>query len=204
MSASLPFSFRILAILAPVLLLSSCRGARTLTLEERLNNPLFSEYYYDDLVQRMVDIEIGSERKDNAELLGDSARKSIMDETRRSALAAAKEAVGRQAEGRIGSFIPVAEFVKGEVLLLPEALYFGPDFDASPGPQLHLFLTTAVDPRDSTFPDETAIDIGRLENAYGAHEHSLPTLENRDALRTVVLFDSALQRLYGFAQLRQP
>ena len=53
------------------------------------------------------------------------------------------------------------------------------------------------------FPDETAVDLGRLESAYGAQHYAVPPLDYANQLRTAVLYDRELKRIHGFAQLRE-
>ncbi len=188
---------RLFVLLLPLLVLAGCASKPPqLTLEEALLNPLFAEQYYDMLVDLIVELEI---KKDP--LLEDKRKKATADEARRDALAKAKEATKVQREGTMGGFVPAKEFAKGEVLYRENRLFLGSTFETSPGPSLHLFLSTVVDPRDTAFPDDTSIDLGRLESAFGAQQYSVPPMDNPLLYRTVVLFDTKFERIYGFAQL---
>jgi hypothetical protein len=80
-------------------------------------------------------------------------------------------------------------------------LYLSSDFVSKPGTNLHVYLTTVVDPRDGSFPDPTAIDLGAIQTVYGAQQFAVPKQEKPELLRTFVLWDKGFNRLYGFAQL---
>lgn len=188
---------RLFVFLFPLLALAGCASRPPqLTLEEELLNPLLAEQYYDTLVDLIVELEI---KKDP--LLENKRTKAIADETRRDALAKAKEATKAQREGTMGTFVPAKEFAQGEVLYRETRLFLGPTFETSPGPSLHIFLSTVVDPRDTMFPDDTSIDLGRLESTYSAQQYSVPSVDTPLLYRTVVLFDTKFKRIYGFAQL---
>ena len=103
--------------------------------------------------------------------------------------------------GMIGTLIPIKENAQGTVLYKNDTLYLSSDFYAQPGIELHLYLTTAVDPRDVAFPDKTALDLATLEYPYGAMSLQVPHQNAPELYRTAVLWDKKLNRLYGFAQL---
>lgn len=189
---------RYLAPLSIALFLVGCTGQKreNPTLDAHLKNPLFAEWYYEELVQRMVELEIKQDP-----LLQDASKKAIADSTRKDALQKAKEASKKQLQGMFGSFISVLEYVKGEALYLDDHVYFGPDFSSTAGISVHVFLTTTVDPRDVAFPDETAIDLGPLESPYQSGTYDVPPVEDPLLYRTMVLFDTSLGRIHGFAQL---
>jgi len=174
----------------------SSRGTHQFILEEQLKNPLFAEWYYEELTQRMVELEIKQDP-----LLKDERKKVASDATRREALQKAKEAGKKQLQGMLGSLISILEETTGEVLYVDDAVYFGPDFFATPGISMHVFLTTVVDPRDVTFPDETAMDLGPMQSPYDTGAYPVPPVENPLLFRTVVLLDTTLNRIHGFAQL---
>lgn len=182
------------AVLCTSLMLTACTGATAL--DNHFENPLYAEWYYQDLVDEMVELVL---REDP--LTKDEKKLSIIDDTRRNALQLQKEAEAQQNEGLMGGFVSDIATTRGEALLLENMLYLGQDFDTIPGPSLRLYLTTAVDPRDAAFPDETAIDLGALKNAYGAQAYALPENDEEVNYRTLVLWDEKLERLYGFAQL---
>lgn len=189
---------RSLLLAAPLLLtLAACAApsADTVTLESRMRNPLYAERYYDDLVEQMVNLVLQEDP-----LTTDEAKNALIDETRVSGLRSAQDATDRQREGIIGNIVSDAGYARGETLLLDGTLYVGPDFETIPGPDLHMHLTAALDPRMGTYPDETAIDLGPVSSAYGAHAYALPA-DAAENLRTVVLYDHDLERVYGFAQL---
>jgi hypothetical protein len=184
---------------ASVLTLTACSAQeRSQNLESLLQNPLFAERYAEEIVQSMVEMKIAQDP-----LLEEAGKEAIVDSTRQDWNQRAADAKQLQREGRLGLFIPIKEHVTGEVLVKDSILYFGPTFEVMPGPALHLYYTTAVDPRDVEFPDETAIDLGLLQSPYGAQQFTLPVLENPIHYRTIVLWDAALERLYGFAQISE-
>ena len=187
-----------IAFLSVALLLIGCTAqvVENQPLDAQLQNPLFAEWYYEELVQRMVELEIKQDP-----LLQDATKKAVADSTRKEALQKSKEATKKQLQGTMGSLISILEETNGEVLFLNNHLYFGPDFAATPGISLHIFMTTAVDPRDVSFPDETAIDLGPLQSPYDPGMYAVPPVEDPLLYRTVVLFDTTLKRIHGFAQL---
>lgn len=178
------------------MLLAGCSPELSVQLQDRLKNPLYAEQYYDLLLDRMVDLKI---REDP--ILKDSAKAAVIEDTRLSALMRTKEANTAQREGMLGAFISGVEEAHGEALLTESALYLGPTFETYPGPSLHVLLTTVVDPREGIFPDPTSVDLGAIEDPFGAQTFSVPKLENASAYRTVVIWDTKLERIYGFAQL---
>src|SRR3989344_6722607 len=102
---------KLLSLTSVLLLLSACTGRppQGMSLEERLKNHLFAEAYYDTLLDRMVELDIQDDP-----LLEDSGKASIVENTRRDALAKAKEATRKQREGLVGSFVPAKEQAGGE------------------------------------------------------------------------------------------
>lgn len=188
---------KLITLALSTLLLGACNAAgKNLSLETQLTNPLYTERYAETLVDRMVELEI---REDP--LLEDERKKKIADDARVKWLKIARDARKKQREGTQGNFITANEYAHGEVLYVDNTLYLGTTFESDPGPSLHLFLTTIVDPRDIEFPDETSLDLGRLESAYGAQQYPVPQVEDPLLYRTAVLWDTKLERLYGFAQL---
>ena len=164
-----------------------------------LSNPLFAERYAEDMVDRMAAIEIYKE-----DIIEDEDKKKIIDSTKDEWLDVARKARSNQRDGMLGSLLSIKEEVVGEVLLTKEALHFGPYFKTVAGPSLHVFVTTVVDPRDIEFPDETSIDLGLLKNPIGAQSYKVTGITKLTDYRTVVVWDTSLDRLYGFSQLNVP
>jgi hypothetical protein len=182
------------------LALVACSGQQQpQNLESLLQNPLFAEQYADEIVQSMVEIKLSQDDT----LQEEPDMEGVIDNLRQTWNARANEATKQQREGRSGDFIPIKEYVRGEVLVKDARLYLGPQFEMVPGPAIHLYYTTTVDPRDVEFPDETAIDLGEIQSPYGTQTYELPVLENPITYRTVVLWDTTLERLYGFAQISE-
>lgn len=169
---------------------------RSNALEEHLKNPLFAEQYFENLVQRMVELVIQQDQ-----ILDNESKKAIADNVRREGLEKAKDATQTQLKGTYGEFLSASEWAKGEALYVNDTLYFGPDFQVDPGPSLHVFLTTVVDPRLESFPDSSALDLDQIQSMVGDQSYPVPKVENPLLYRTVVLFDTVLERMYAFAQL---
>lgn len=192
---------RLFLLATTTLLLAGC-GSTEISLKQQLENPLFAEYYYDDLVERLVNIEIYKDAfPENVELLNDPARKEIMDAARREGLRLSKEAVKLQERGKRGGIVPVLEKARGEVLVWEDRVFFGPDFDLPPGPNLHLYLSEMIDPRDGDFPDASALDLGVLQNPYGTSSQMFPKVDLAN-YQSLAIYDASLQRLHAFAQIR--
>lgn len=185
---------------ASALLLGACTsGSATSTdLQDQLKNPLYAEYYYDTLVEHMVNLVL-----QNDPLTKDPAANDVIEDTRVNGLKKAHEATEKQSKGLIGTIVSDFDYAVGEALLLGNVLYVGPEFQTSPGADLHVYLSSALDPRDATFPDETALDLGMIKSAFGAHTYDVPAQEaDAPEFRSMVLFDTKLKRIYGFAQLQ--
>lgn len=179
------------------LLLAGCSSAtEEMSLEQRLENPLYAERYAEEIVDRMVEYKI-----QNDPILEDEQKAAIIEETRKKWLEVGRDARTKQREGFTGFVTSINEPAKGELLYMGNILYTDTTFDVAPGPDLHFYITTIVDPRDTEFPDETAVDLGQLRSSYGAQKYSVPPVEDPQIYRTVVLWDNALERLYGFAQI---
>ncbi|MFA7681492.1 MAG: hypothetical protein WCX61_00510 [Candidatus Peribacteraceae bacterium] len=192
------------ALFASVLLLAGCTSTSSstthpyqMTTDERLQNPIYAEAYAEHMVDRMTELFIQQNP-----LIEDDSKRRIAETTKDEWLARARTERARQKEGRLGNFVEVDEYARGPVILLDGILYFGLSFETEPGPGLHVFLTNALDPRDVEFPDETSVDLGLLLSPFDAQYYVVPPVEDSaPQLRTVVLWDTKLERLYGFAQL---
>lgn len=168
------------------------------------SNPLYAEWYYKDLTEGMMALEI---REDP--LLEDERMSQKVDSIRRDALAKSQEQTQRIRQGRQGPLMPGGdEDVRGRVLLLGSTLYFGPETNIRPGYDLHLYLTSQSDPAapggsgaSLVFPDASAVDLGVMYETYGPSAREVPASEG-DPYRAVVLWDKALKRMHAFAQLQ--
>jgi len=186
------------------LLLASCGSPSAATLqqadtrwEQELQNPLFAERYWDELTERMVNVQLYGE-----DAAKDPRKMAVLDEVRRMAVQKSQEVRVAKRDGIMGSFVTVLETTEGLVLLRGHTLSFSPHFFTYPGAALKIYLTTMVDPREGTFPDAGSIEVGRLESPYGAQEYQLAEVLKTEGTRSVVLYDAKLDRLYGFAQLQ--
>ncbi len=190
-----------LAILGSGLLfLSACSAPKSADLKTLLQNPLYAERYYDSQVDHMVDLII-----DSGALLQDPSVKEVIDNARVEGLKLAREATTLQTQGKIGGIISDTEEVMGEALILNNVLYIGPAFQLLPGIDTRLYLSEMIDPRESTFPDETAVEIGGFNTAFGASTYELSVSgENLEKVRSLVFYDRGLNRIVGFAQMQSP
>lgn len=194
-----------LSTIGLLLLLAGCSGLAGPVSQDPMENPLVAEQYEAELVDHFVNLQI---RNDVA--LRDDALRQAADKARTLALTRAQETTKRVNEGIRGNFYGVHEETEGTALLLDDRLYFGVDFLVTPGGNLRVFVTRAVDPRDEPFPDDSAVDLGALRIPYGAQAYAVPTTndaedaEDSEEVRhvTVVIYDAMLKRIHGFAQLR--
>ncbi len=184
------------AVLTATLLLSACNSHRTTDIATEIVNPLTASRYGDELADRLADLIIESDPVIQEPGMADYVTGKISD-----AKSIAAEARLLQDRGMMGALIGEKQSVIGYALYVDDVLYFSSDFETDPGPSLHVFLSTVVDPRDATFPDETAIDLGEIQTPYGPTAYDVPHQEEPELLRTLVLFDTKLERLYGFSQL---
>ncbi len=190
-----------LALLGSSLLLLAACGApaNSTDLTELLKNPLYAEQYYDAQTDHMVDLLISS-----GALLDDPSIKAAIEKARTEGIELARAATSRQAGGKIGTVLSDSEEAMGEVLLLDNTVYVGPDFMVKPGVDIHAYLSEALDPREITFPDETAIDIGAVRSALGAAVYPVSlSADQTEKVRLFVLYDRTLKYVVGFAQLSE-
>lgn len=188
-------SFCLLA--SSVCLLSACgsQSSQSQSFQKQLENPLFAERYYKDMVDGLTEIEI-----QEPETVG--KLESLITPAKNSAMTKAEEAVRKEHGGTMGRFVSVKANPQGLALLMGSTLFLSTDFVTVPSPNLHLLLTTLVDPRGVPFPDPTVIDVGLMQSPYGAQSYAVPVKdEDLKLYRTVVLYDTQLKRMYGFAQL---
>ncbi len=170
----------------------------TLSLKLRLQNPLVAERYWSEMAEHMADFV----RSKNP-ILKDPVKAAIIEGQRTLALQKVEEARKKETSGISGSFVTPEslEDVHGQTLLTDNTLYFDTTFITYPGPSIHVYLTTVVDPRDVAFPDTSSIDLGALQIAYGAQQYPVSEKSMNPAFRTAVLFDTQLMKTIGFAQL---
>lgn len=183
------------SLVAVTLLLSAC-GPTTSATHDPLQNPLYADQFYSDMVERLVTMQLRNEAPAK-----DPAIKKLVDKERVDGVAKVHEAAALKSQGLIGRLQSETEDAQGQTLLLNNRLFVGTDFLATPGRNAHVYLTTTVDPRDGTFPDPTAVDLGLVQRAYGAQAWDLPARTGTGTLRTMVIYDANLKWLLGFAQL---
>lgn len=159
-------------------------------------NPLVASRYGEELADSMANFIIMKDPAADDPVL----RKIIESEINRGKDIAA-EARKIELGGAVGAFLSMRAETMGYALYLDDVLYLSSDFVTTPGPSLKLYLTTMVDPRDGEFPDETSIDLGIVQATYGQQQYSVPRQKQPEKLRTVVLYDTKLKMIYGFAQI---
>lgn len=179
------------------LTLGACtqNGSRT-SINQQNKNPLTASRYGDELADAMANLVIQDDPAAK-----DPALRNIIDAEIARGKKLGIDARAVQAEGMKGFLIPLKEEAQGNVLYVDDSLYLSSDFITKPGPDLHAFMTTAVDPRDTVFPDKTALDLGTVQSVYGAQIYAVPAQDNPALYRTFILFDVKLKRIYSFAQL---
>jgi hypothetical protein len=178
-------------------LLAACNAPHMTSIDQELQNPLTASRYGDELADGMANIII----QDDPILKEDGVREKIENEIRRGKEISA-DAQDKQSEGVMGGILPMGADSTGYALYVDGTLFLSSDFSTTPGPSLHVYLTNAIDPRDVEFPDESALDLGEIQSAFGAQQYEVPEQkEGAEPLRTFVLFDKTLKRIYGFAQL---
>lgn len=174
-------------------LLAACSGGLA---GHALDNPLTAARYGDELADTLANFII---------MQDPLASQPGMTEYLNGEIAKAKRistsARERQAGGYTAFLLSQKHDIAGEALYLDDVLYLSSDFLIDPGPELHVFLTAAVDPRDVPFPDMTAVDLGVIRSPYGAQSYEVPPQDDPQYLRTVVFWDAKLKTLYGFGQL---
>ncbi|MBM3231254.1 hypothetical protein FJZ28_02905 [Candidatus Peregrinibacteria bacterium] len=191
-------TFPLIGITTVSMILAGCsQSVQGNTLESLLRNPLFAEQYSEQMVDTLTELEINQD----VLLQNESKKKEVLG-LKNQWLDTARNARKDQREGLLGGFVPVHAFIEGEVLLSGRTVHLSPQFVSVPGPSLHLYLTPAVDPRDVKFPDPSAADLGVLPSPYGTQSIELPADAGEALLfRSVVLWDTTLEKIYGFAQL---
>ena len=191
----------LLPLLALSILLVGCQSSDPEAASPLLDNPLYAERYSEELVDSMVNLEIYE-----SPIVEDERKKKIAEKARNEWLAVARDARAKQRDGMQGGFLTADEYAKGEVLYHNDKLHFSPEFESVPaGPSMHVYLTTAVDPRVlEEFPEPTSLDLGAVKTPYGAQSYHVPPVDDPVQYRTVVLWDTKLERLAGFAQLNVP
>lgn len=187
-------------LLLSAIALTGCSGSASL--ESLLQNPLYAEYYHNDLADRLATIELQGDYPANKPVMDNAELLSLAREAREQAVVEAATARKARDRGATGGFVPVAEQVSGQVMLVDDTLFTGPTFNTPPGVDLQLYLSVAIDPRDVVWPDDSAVALGNVQQHYGAGAYSASAdAPEGKQWRTVVLYDAALKRIYGFVQL---
>jgi len=171
--------------------------------EDLLRNPLYSRFYYQDLANHMADYSI-----QNDPILKDAEKKGIIESTRSRAVEHIANANALINAGKKGGFMSDTEYAAGTALLSGGTVYFSQDFNTLPGPSVRVYASTLLDPRGESgsvlpFPDESAVDLGPLKSPYMAQSYVIPAEAKDTAFRSIVLWDTRLERLFGFAQFQQ-
>ena len=191
--------------LITLIFLTACTTAETpsslnLPLLERLRNPLVAERYWSGMAEHMADFV-----RTKDPILKDVVKAGIIDAERLRALERVNQARTLIKQGVSGPFktVSLQEDAFGQALLKDSTLFFDTTFEIKPNPSVHVFLTTAVDPRNVAFPDKGSADLGPLQTAFGAQQYEIPQKKMNPAFRTAVLYDTQLDRVIGFAQLNK-
>lgn len=180
--------------LSASVLLSAC-GPRTTGAENPADNPLLTEFREDNVVQFVTDLQI---EKDPALEDGAGAK---AEAAKSEALQRGKEAKARKNKGLFGAMVAVKEEAEGTVLVEDGVLWTSVDFFVRPAPDLRVYLSGAIDPRDIPFPSTSDTDLGPLPSPAGAQGITIPADPDRVPVRSVVFRDALTQRIIGFAQV---
>lgn len=186
---------RIALLIASLTLLAACSGNST-TLESQLKNPLYAARYGDILADTLANMIIMNDPS-----VQDQKAKANLEQEIEKAKIISDDARREIDKGTMGAFMQDKESVSGYALYLDDTLFFSSDFETKPGVELHVYISTVVDPRDHAFPDASAIDLGPLQSAYGAQAYAVPRLKSQKEYRSVALWDRSLKRMYAFTQL---
>jgi hypothetical protein len=189
------------ALFIAALVLTGCTGSGTAA--HPMNNPLYADWYYKDMVEGMMALEIR-----NDPILKNARMKEKVDSLRKDSLAKSQEITDLIRTGKQGPLMFVSEEVQGRVLMLNSVLYFSPETNIRPGHDLRVYLTSLGDPLQVTgsgstgFPDASAIDLGVMRTPYGSSQFDVPPPPEGSSYRAVVLWDRTLKRMHAFAQLQ--
>lgn len=190
------------ALFLAIPLLASCAapptGPMSLPLQERLRNPIVAERYWSGMAEHMADFT-----RTQDPVMKDPIKAAIVESERTRALERVAQARILKKGGLQGVFLAVGanEDAFGDVLLREGILFFSSTFEIKPSPSVQVYLTSNVDPRDGRFPDDTSVNLGILQTAFGPQEYAIPDDRKDEDFRSVVLYDTRLERLIGFAQL---
>jgi len=194
-------SFALTLVLGSIAL-AGCSSPVSDNQADLLKNPLYARYYYQDQADMMANYNI-----QNDPILKDSEKKGVIESVRTRALEHLQNANAKINAGRRGSFVSDTDYAAGNALLADGTLFFGQDFNTLPGPEVYVYASMLLDPRDGSgsvlFPDESAVNLGPLKPPYGAQTYGVPADHKDKAFRLVGLWDKRLGRLLGFAQLSQ-
>lgn len=181
-----------------LILLAGCSPSSTTTsIEREITNPIVRSRYGDELADMLANIII-----QNDPIVEKPGIRAILEREITKAKLLAKEGHDSVSAGTKGALLPMKADVQGGAVYVDDAVHFSTDFEIDPGINLHVYLTTTVDPRDVTFPDPTAVDLGPLQSAYGPQTYPVPGQDAaKEKLRTLVIWDNTLSYLYSFAQL---
>lgn len=179
----------IIGSLLTMLALTACQANSS-------GNPLTDSRYGDELADTLANLII-----QNDPITKDPTMLQMIKENIAKAKDMGNNARDMMADGMQGAIIAIKEDVVGYVIALNQTLYLSSEFTSKPGLDLHVYLTETVDPRDGVFPDPTAIDLGALQSPYGGQTYAIMSKKDPKLLRTFVLYDRTLKRIYGFAQL---
>lgn len=183
-------------LLSAALIFSACSKPTYTSIDQENRNPLVASRYGDELASVLADLIIRENPIVQKEGMKERIQKEIEDA--KNLAQAGRE---RYEGAMMGPILMMQMEGVGYVAYKDDTLFISSDFFTKPGPNLHVYLTSAVDPREGEFPDETAIDLGVIQTTYGAQEYAVPPQEDPTTLRTFVLWDKSLGILYSFAQL---
>jgi hypothetical protein len=188
---------RRLLIVASIAALASC-SSQTRSLDDALENPLMAAEYGDQLAITLANLIISKDP-----IVQQDGMEAIIQREIASAKSIAK--IGKEIanQGMRGTLVAQHESEQsdGEATYVNDTLYFSPSFYVSPGPALHVYLTQEVIPEEGKFPNDTSINLGKIQSPYGVQQYGVPRQDKPELYRTLVIYDTTLKRIFAFAQL---
>lgn len=177
--------------------LSACSQERTADLNTALKNPLFAERYSEEIIERLASLQIKE-----VEGVTDPETLTKIEKAKAQWQKVSDQASDIRFEGKYGRFNLVNndDFVTGGVLIYNNTLYLSTDFEVLPSPNIVLYASTVVDPRENeVFPSAEDTKLLTLESPYGMQSYAVQV--DTSTLKSIVVYDTFLNRIIGFAQM---
>jgi hypothetical protein len=178
-------------------LLTACSQTNSVSLDAALQNPLFAERYSEEIIERLASLQIKE-----VEGVTDPETLTKIEKAKAQWQKVSDQASDIRFEGKYGRFNLVNndDFVTGGVLIYKNTLYLSTDFEVLPSPNIVLYASTVVDPRENeVFPSTEDTKLLTLESPYGMQSYAVKI--DTSTLKSIVVYDTFLNRIIGFAQM---